>query len=220
MSYTKTKVALAISLAAVVSSAGATDLFINVPTTSVDINATFFGGTLLDSATTAISNTSYNGTARSAVYDTGSGLDFYYQFTNDASSVNGLERFTGYDFGSIGASAVSVYQTSAAFGIFTLGTETSDKADRTALGVIGISFLANANSKVNPGTTSYTQIIRTNARNYTAGNFGLLDGIGDNARGFAPAAVAAIPEPGSYAMLMAGLGFMGFIARRRNKNAA
>jgi hypothetical protein len=71
----------------------------------------------------------------------------------------------------------------------------------------------NAHSKINPGTTSFTQIIRTNARSYTVGNFGLLDGIGDNAAGFAPA--SAVPEPESYAMLLAGLGMIGTIIRRR-----
>jgi hypothetical protein len=30
--------------------------------------------------------------------------------------------------------------------------------------------------------------------------------------------VAAVPEPETYAMLLAGLGVMGFIARRRNKS--
>ncbi len=126
-----------------------------------------------------------------------------------------MERFTGYDFSSLGTSAVSIYQTDAAFDLFVTGTERSDYADRTALGVIGINFVPNGASKINPGTTSFTQIIRTNARSYQPGNFGLLDGIGDNAVGFA----AAVPEPETYAMLLAGLGLMGTIARRRAKKA-
>jgi hypothetical protein len=203
--------ALVLAMLGAIGTAQATALIQLVPTASVDVVAGSFGGTLLDSATTLISNISYNGTARTAVYDTGTGLDFYYQFTNDISSKNGIERFTGYDFSSLGASAVSVFQTSAAFGMFTAGTETSDYADRTALGVIGFNFIPNAHSKVNPGTTSFTQIIRTNARDYTVGNFGLLDGIGDNAAGFA----TAVPEPESYAMLLAGLGMIGTIIRRR-----
>jgi hypothetical protein len=32
--------------------------------------------------------------------------------------------------------------------------------------------------------------------------------------------VTAVPEPESYAMLLAGLGLMGAIARRRNKSKA
>jgi hypothetical protein len=150
------------------------------------------------------------------VYDTGTGLDFYYQFTNNASSKNGIERFTGYDFSSIGASAVSVYQTAAAFDIFAVGTEKSDYADRTIRGVIGFNFIPNEFSKIEPGTTSFTQIIRTNARDYTSGNFGLLDGIGDNAVGFA----AAVPEPESYAMMLIGLGMIGTIIRRRKAKQA
>lgn len=202
------------------SSAGitqATTLGLNVPINSVAQSVGSFGGILLDSAITPINNTSYNGTARAAVYDTGTGLDFYYQFTNNATSKNGLERFSMYDFSSLGATNVDVFQTGAAFGIFTAGTETSDGADRTAMGVIGFSFIPNANSKVNPGTTSFTQIIRTNARQYTAGNFGLLDGIGDNAAGFA---VSAVPETESYAMLLVGLGLIGTIIRRRESNQA
>ena len=195
----------------------ATTLGHNMPTNTVAQTAGSFGGMLLDSAITPISNISYNGIARAAVYDTGTGLDFYYQFSNDASSQNGLERFTMYDFSSLGATTVDVYQTGAAFGIFTAGTETSDGADRTGMGVIGFSFIPTAQSKVIPGTTSFTQIIRTNARQYTAGNFGLLDGIGDNAVGFA---VSAVPEPETYAMLLAGLGLIGSMVRRRaNKQA-
>jgi hypothetical protein len=209
----KTKLtAVALSTIGAIGGAQATALVINTPTANVDAVATFFGGTLLDTAITNIANASYTGIARTAVYDTGTGLDFYYQFTNSSASVNGIERFTGWNFSALGSSVVNVYQTGSAFGIFTAGTEVSDYADRTGLGVIGINFVANAGSKVNPGTTSFTQVIRTDARNYVAGNFGLLDGIGDNAAGFA---VAAVPEPETYAMMLAGLGLMATIARRR-----
>jgi hypothetical protein len=213
MTFTVKHSAIALAVLTAFGGAHATSLIINSPTASVDYSATSFGGTLLAQATTNISNASYNGIARAAVYDTGTGLDFYYQFTNSITSQNGVERFTGYDFSSLGASTVNVYQTDAAFDLFVTGTEKSDYADRTALGVIGFSFVPNGLSKINPGTTSLTQIIRTNARHYQPGNFGLLNGIGDNAMGFA----AAVPEPETYAMLLAGLGLMGTIARRRNK---
>ncbi|MDT9002455.1 PEP-CTERM sorting domain-containing protein [Paucibacter sp. APW11] len=209
--------AIALALAAIGGGALATDLPSESITSSVGFNS-FFGGTLLDSAVTFISNSSYNGIARTAVYDTGSGLDFYYQFSNDISSKNGIERFSAYDFSSVGSGTVlQVYQTNQAFGIFSTGTESSDYADRSNLGVIGFSFVPNGLSKINPGTTSFTQIIRTSARSYVPGSFGLLDGIGDNAAGFAP---SAVPEPQTYLLMLAGMGVIGYIARRRRSDQA
>lgn len=210
------KSAMAIAILALVGGAQANVLGINAPVNIVDQVAVPFGGTLLNSAITNIANSSYNGIARSAVYQTASGLDFYYQFVNNLSSDNGIERFTGYSFKSLGNANVNVYQTNAAFDIFTTGTEISDGADRSGLGVIGFSFIPNGASKINPGITSMTQIIRTNATAYKAGNFGLLDGIGDNARGFA----TAVPEPETYAMFLAGLGMIGTIIRRRKDSQA
>ncbi len=213
MKFELKRSALALTFAATCGLAQATPLLVEAFTANVDVTPTFFGGTLLDSAITHISNASYNGFARTAVYDTGSGLDFYYQFSNDPSSVNGLERFTGYNFTSVGATTpLQVYQTSAAFGIFLTGTEKADYADRTSLGVVGFSFVPNGASKVNPGTTSFTQILRTPARNYTAGNFGLLDGIGDNAAGFA---TSAVPEPATGTLMLVGLGVCALVSRRR-----
>ena len=204
-----------LALASVVGQAQATVLVANSPTSSVDIVASNFGGTLLDSASTFVSNVSYNGTARTAVYSTATGLDFYYQFTNNASSQNGIERFTAFDFSSLGASVVEVYQTAAGFGIFTNGAEVSDYADRTLAGVIGLNFVPNGDSKIVPGTTSFIQIIRTNATNYQPGNFGILNGIGSNAAGFSSA--AAVPEASANLMLFVGLGLIGLIGSRRIK---
>lgn len=215
MKYSIKTTVLAIALIGGVGAANATTLLISTPTTSVDITATYFGGTLLDSAITNVSTPSYTGTARTAVYDTGTGLDFYYQFTNNATSLTGIERLTGYDYRSLGSSAVSVYQTAAAFGDFVAGTENSDGADRTINGVIGFSFIPNANSKIFPGTSSFTQIVRTNSRDYTIGNMGILNGYASNAAAFAPA--LPVPEPESFAMLLSGLGLLGTIARRRNR---
>jgi hypothetical protein len=203
---------LALAMVGAIGGAQATNLVANSPTSNVDVVGNWFtGATLLNSAITEINNASYSGTARTAVYDTGTGLDFYYHFTNSASSQNGVERFTAFDLSSLASSAVSVFQTGAAFGIFTAGTEQSDYADRSAMNVMAFNFVPAAASKINPGTTSFTQISRTNARAYTEDNFGLLDGIGDNAKSFA----TAVPEPESYAMLLAGIGMIGTIIRRR-----
>lgn len=212
MKMSMTPIAVALSMMCAVGSAGATVLSTNSISNSVDVVAGGFGGTMLDSAVTMVSNSSYNGIARAAVYDTGTGLDFYYQFSNDISSDNGVERFSAFDYDSLGLANVEIFQTNAAFDIFVTGSEQSDGADRTALGVIGMSFVPNGLSKINPGTSSYTQIIRTTARAYKDGGFGLLNGFGDNAVGFAP---APVPEPATYAMFMAGLGLLGLRQWRR-----
>jgi hypothetical protein len=216
MKFTLRNVVLAVALVGVYGTANATVLVANVSPGSVDTTPTFFGGTLLDSVSTNINNISYNGVARTAVYDTGAGLDFYYQFTNNKSSQNGVERFSAFDFSSLGASQVSVFQTDVGFGIFSNGNQISNNADRTLAGVIGFIFSPSDSSKILPGETSYIQIIRTNATSYKTGNFGLLDGIADNAAGFAP--TSPVPEPESYAMMLAGLGLMGFIVKRRKSN--
>jgi len=206
--------AAALALTGAIGGAQATALFINTPTASVDVTGSFFGGTLLDSVSTNISNISYQGIARAAVYDTGTGLDFYYQFENAPTSINGVERLSAWNFSALGNSVVDVFQTSASNSFFTAGTTMSGSADRGAAGVIGFNFIGTSpGNKILPGATSFVQIIRTNARNFQPGNFGLLDGIGDNGAGFGVA--AAIPEPATYSMMLGGLGLMGAIARRR-----
>lgn len=217
MNYSIKNTVLAIAMFGAFGAANATVLLVDVPVHNVDTVATGFGGTMLDSLVTNIVSPSYTGEARAAVYQQANGyLDFYYQFSNDASSDTGIQRLSAYDFSPVVHGSIEVFQTAGAFGIFSAGTENSDGADRTINGVIGFSFLADAASKIEPGTTSFTQIIRTHSTDYVAGSFGILNGSATNIVAFAP--TMPVPEPESFAMLLAGLGLMGTIARRRTRN--
>lgn len=218
MKYSLKHTALAVALAGTFGVANATLLLNDSVTTSVDVVGTFFGGTLLDSAVTAISAPGYSGTARTAVYRSETGLDFYYQFSNNADSLTGIKRFVGFDFSGLGTTPVNVYQTAAAFGIFEAGVANAEGADRGPLNVVGFDFVPDGQSKIMPGETSFTQILRTSSQNYTPGNFGIINGTATNAPGFA--ITAAVPEPESFAMLLAGLGLMGTIARRRSRKGS
>jgi hypothetical protein len=173
------------------------------------------GGTLLDSLSTAVSTPTFSGTLRTAVFDgpeAGINLDFYYQFSNDANSANSIGRVTGFDFNGW---ATDVSQTGQAFSIFLAGDTAALSADRDALGTIGFNMLPDGeiHGKLLPGEDSYTFLIRTAATQYVPGWSGIINGTAT----FAPAFQPVIPEPGTYAMLAAGLGLMGFTIRRRTK---
>lgn len=205
--------AISLALAGAMSNAQASVLAVDVSGVNVDTVASYFGGTLLDSATSALSNAGWNGIARTAVYKTDTGLDFYYQYSNDESSHNGIHRFTGFDFSSLGATDVHVYQTAAGFGIFEDGTITSNYADRSHSGVIGFEFTPVAIGDIAPGATSYIQVIRTNATSYQPGNFVISNGISENATGFA----TAVPEASNSMLVLSGLGLIGLIGVRRSR---
>ena len=118
---------------------------------------------------------------------------------------------------------------------FTLNLNGSDIGTGTFnLGGGGFSAWGGTGTAVtsstgwNGGTTTFSGVnLALNAGNNTitfsylpvgyANNGG--QGLGDEAWGISSATVtAAVPEPESYAMLLAGLGLMGTIARRRKQS--
>jgi len=195
---------------------------------AVPIESNAFGGTVLATAQGPIAAPHWNGTFRSAVVDgpeAGVNLDFYYQVTNSANSGDALGRITGSDFAN--NFVTDVYQTASPFSIFVAGNQAALAGDRGLLGTVGfyfapginvgeeeevsLAFLPPGTGKIDPGESSYTLIIRTNATAYEPGVMGIVNGGGTYAVAFQP----AIPEPGSMALLATGLLAMGGIARRR-----
>jgi len=73
---------------------------------------------------------------------------------------------------------------------------------------------AGSTSQLVAGTTSFVLQVRTNATAFTNGFMGVLGSGAGNQTSFQP---TALPEPVTYAMMLAGLGLMGFVgARRKN----
>jgi hypothetical protein len=183
-------------------------------------------GSLL--ADTGIQNTSNSGAGinlntqmRAAVYSGAGYLDFVYQITNLQSSNTSV---TGLSFANFAGFDVEAYQFLGGIGVFGPGQEEADSARRNFDGVVlGVNFDTNlfpgndtdagANMLLNPGETSATFLFRVfNANAFRPGTFTAQDGVVVQGVGFSP---AAVPEPGTWAMMLLGFGAVGFAMRRR-----
>lgn len=136
------------------------------------------------------------------------GLDKYtfaYRLNTDSgNSTAGLDRVTITGWDNV--------QTSV--GYYAVGGVTPTSVDRsTGAGeVIGVNFDPNIGGAASAFSEEW--IIWTDATSWGYNDYNVIDG--SVAFGIT---IAPVPEPEIYAMLAAGLGLMGFVARRRKQHA-
>ena len=141
-------------------------------------------------------------------------LDFMYQVTNTTnpdvdvflSTIN-FQDFTGF------STDVGVTSSGSTLpgGVFVNGNNEASDVDRSDDGSqVGFEYFRYSSD------TSYVMVIETNATNYDANGLMNLsfEDIDPSSSAFEPAAATGVPEPGTTALLGAGLLLIGVLRRR------
>ena len=190
----------ALALAALAGAANATP--VTAGGTVTPSTSTLAGATFVTSTSGTISPGTFTANYTSSVYrEAGGTYDFVYSFSNSTGSANSIESFTAYNFAGFTTDVSYVTGT---------GSAPTDAKSNGAGSVITYDFTGVA-----PGATSDTLIIRTNGVGYTSGTMSLQDGSAGSGTGFSPTSVSAAPEPGTWALMLGGVGLLGLMLRGR-----
>ena len=177
------------------------------------------GGTVLTNETVAFSGisglgaTNFTGSIQlEVVKETGGTLDFYFQVSNNASSLDAIMRLTTGNY--TGFATDVDWTTNAAVGVASSIGVRSTSATRTTTDTVGFNFVDGSlggSGVLLPGTNSALLFIKTDATQFTAGSVSLINDATVNIPAFAP----VVPEPGTWVLVAMGTGFAAFLRGRR-----
>ena len=129
--------------------------------------------------------------------------------------------YDGPEFGDVNEVAqVSFFDGLNSLGVYTLTATGATTALWTGAGIV-----SNLSAAAQPGSGHWkvdgVNIANVNKIEFTAlnGACGSAGGSCTNQSDYFVTSVTAVPEPGTYAMLLAGLGALGFMAKRRKLKA-
>ena len=173
-------------------------------------------------------------TLTSGVYDFDTSAQLTGTLTlNGQGNPNAFWVFrTGSTLTTASGSSVSVINTGSGAGVYwdvgssaTLGTATSFEGNILALASITLNTGATIGcGRAAASTGAVTMDTNTIGGGCAginlAGSYELGGGLTVSEGGGVPTPVSAVPEPESYAMLLAGLGLLGLVARRRKQKEA
>lgn len=143
-------------------------------------------------------------------------LDFYERIFNSPNSLNFVSagRFDNY----------AGFATDVDFRLDGLGDMGPDQVKRVGTGGSSVNFVFNR-AGVSPGQSSLFLLTKTDALSYMTSQGDLVIGpdlagspSGDLSNLFTVYSPASVPEPGTYAMIAAGLGLVALKRRRNDKN--
>lgn len=193
------------------------------PLASSSSTVTSIGNSFTGTFTSAVyANTASAADAMNAGFTLGMGvLDFVYQFSNSANSATSVHRLSLFDLAADsmpnGLAILAWDQATdpdGAGSLFTTGQQAADNAEREISGrTVSLNYGdASLLNKIDPGESSFAVLLRVNTTAYTSGLFTGINGSAATAHAYIP---APVPEPETYALLLAGLGVIGFLARHR-----